>query len=84
MIINIIIGYVKVSPTFVAGQPIAEKDGVNINLPKDFESFSLSMIGNYVVTSTHFGLKMIWNGDETIFLKVHWVNWVDMNILRVN
>ena len=52
-----------------SGQPIAEMNGMKVSLPKNFDAISVSAIGNYLIVSTHFGVKIIWDGHEGLFLK---------------
>ena len=49
---------------------MVEKDGDLVDLPKNYESMSLSWVGTSIVVSTHFGIKLIWDGLESVYVKV--------------
>ena len=54
----------------MSGQPIVSVDGKAVTLPKNLDIISASVVGKYIIASTHFGVKVIWDGDDSLYIKV--------------
>jgi hypothetical protein len=46
---------------------------VAVDLPKNFDSVTVSMVGKFIIVNSQAGFKLTWDGDQALYIKVSMV-----------